>query len=213
MRMSLGFGVDSRGDVSFVAFECLQEGGAEISSLGDKPSKGRDASSKVLAILNRLRVHEDLVRPRIGIHEAKKGVASGGVDKLVNSREREAILGTSPIQVGVVYTHALAFSWFVDHHHIGQPGGVVHLLDETNVAQLVHLRLLGLVSLWVIGTTLLPSGSNGRVDAEPVGNDIGRYARHVSVGPGKDLGLYTKEGCEGRVKVGQEGSDDLDLPI
>lgn len=79
-----------------------------------------------------VRVHKDLVTPGVGIHKAKKDVACCGIDKLVDSRKREAILRIGMIEVGVVYTHAPTFPWFADHYHICHIRGIVHLLGETD---------------------------------------------------------------------------------
>ncbi|KAI5323514.1 hypothetical protein L3X38_032586 [Prunus dulcis] len=46
---------ESPGDASLVALKRLEEGNTVISSLKDKPSQGRDASSKALDVLDRPR--------------------------------------------------------------------------------------------------------------------------------------------------------------
>lgn len=66
-------------------------------------------------------MHEDLVVPRICIHEAEKLMACRCVNKLVYLREREAILGTSTIEIGVFHTHALTTLGLVNHGYVGQP--------------------------------------------------------------------------------------------
>ena len=51
-------------------------------------------------------------------------------------REKVAILGARLVQVCKVYAHPPLFVDFFDHHHVGQPVGVVNFSNEVCILQL-----------------------------------------------------------------------------
>jgi hypothetical protein len=71
--------------------------------------------------------------PKKSIHEAKQPVSGGGVDQSINAGEREAVFGTSLIEVGEIYAHSPFAVRFLYQDHIGQPFRVMNLLYELSL--------------------------------------------------------------------------------
>jgi hypothetical protein len=75
-------------------------------------------------------VHEDLVVTRKYIHKAEQLEPGGRVNQCIDAREREAIFGRGLVEVGEVHTHPPLSIGFLHQDYIGQPVGVVDLLDK-----------------------------------------------------------------------------------
>ena len=80
--------------------------------------------------LHILHDHVDLVVAVKGIQEAQQVAFGGGVDNLVNAREREGILRAGHVEVGEVDTHALLPSFLGDDDGVRQPLWVPRLSDD-----------------------------------------------------------------------------------
>jgi hypothetical protein len=78
-------------------------------------------------------MHEDLVVARKGIHETKQLIPRGGVNQCINAWEREAVFGTGFVEVGKVHAHPSFTVGFLYQDYIGQPVGVMDLLDELHL--------------------------------------------------------------------------------
>ena len=83
--------------------------------------------------LHILHDHVDLVVAVKGIQEAQQVAFGGGVDNLVNAREREGILRAGHVEVGEVDTHALLPSFLGDDDGVRQPLWVSQLSDDSCV--------------------------------------------------------------------------------
>ena len=53
-------------------------------------------------------------------------------------REKVAILGARLVQVCKVYAHPPLFVVLFDHHHVGQPVGIVEFSNEVCILQLAE---------------------------------------------------------------------------
>jgi hypothetical protein len=57
-----------------------------------------------------------LIVPRVGVEEREMFAASGGVDDLIDSREREVVFRAVLVQRGEAYAHLVDLGVLVLHH-------------------------------------------------------------------------------------------------
>ncbi|CAL2276300.1 unnamed protein product [Prunus armeniaca] len=131
----------------------------------------------------------------------------------VDAGQREAVLWAGFVQIGVVLAHSPSALCPQNNYRVGQTYWVRGLPDEAYGHELVNFVLHGFVSFGIVRSTLLPDRFKGGRNSQLVADDFRGYARHVIVGPSKDLRVLPKEMDE----LGPEGGiwhgTDLHTPV
>jgi len=130
----------------------------------------------MLPILSR---HLNLVETRVCIEERQKVTPGGGVHNLIDAWKRIGVSMTCLVEVGVVDAHPKLPVRLGDDDGIGQPLGVVDLLDEVSVQQFVYLFTDEVLPLHGLLLWLLTHRFCVRVDLQLVLNHFPRDPRHL----------------------------------
>ena len=124
-------------------------------------------------------MHQDLVVPREGIHEAEHLMTGRGVDQQIYAGKGVVVFGASSVQVRVIDTEPPFAIVFANEDHVGQPPRVVHIFDELGLEELVNFCSYKSVTLRMENALLLVVGSKVGFDAEAMGYEGGVNAWHV----------------------------------
>ena len=134
-------------------------------------------------------MHQDLVVPREGIHEAEHLMTGRGVDQQIYGGNGVAVFGASSVQVRVIDTELPFAIVFADEDHVRQPSRVVHIFDELSLEELVNFCSYKSVALWMENALLLAVGSKMGFDAKAMGYEGGVDAWHVRMSPGEYISV------------------------
>jgi hypothetical protein len=138
-------------------------------------SEGGDEGSHELVGL----LHRDLMVPRVRIKEAKGFAPRGRVDYLVYARQRKWVLWARLVETRVVNTHSPFPTLFSNKNGIGQPLGVIYLLDEFSRQKSCDRLADGQPLLLIKAAQALPNRSGAWPDLQGMLGDFPRYARHI----------------------------------
>ncbi|XXG88389.1 hypothetical protein AAC387_Pa12g0603 [Persea americana] len=120
-------------------------------------------------------------------------MSGGGINQLADLWKREAVLGTSFIEVGEVHADPLFPCLLFYHHYVGQPLRIVDLFYCFCLEQLLDLLNHGL-GLWDPSSVcFLDHGLLVGVHIQLVAHDYWVDVRHLIWCPCKDLFILEEE--------------------